>query len=276
LPHTLDSLFWQAADPLKLRVCICWQHAAGEKIPKSALKGRPIEIIPIDSSKSKGANWARRIVQKRWRGEEFSFIIDSHLRFAPNWDRRLIRMLRLLEARNIKQPVITGYPPDFDPSTFKKRKSRIPLKMYKEAYLQNMLLHFAGFPLPLWRWLKEPVSAEFLALGFLFSRGSFNRDIPIDPHIYFFGDEITTGLRAYTSGYDFFHPHRVIALHRYDRKSRIPHWDDHANWKLLDRRSYSRIRNILRGHAPTRYPLGKKRTVRQYEKLTGLQMVLPS
>jgi len=41
--------------------------------------------------------------------------------------------------------------------------------------------------------------------------GRFNAEIPIDPAIYFFGDEITMGLRAYCHGYDFFHPHRVIA-----------------------------------------------------------------
>ena len=274
LCYTLDSLFEQAAEPSRLRVCICWQHGPEEKIPKSVFQGRNIEVIACDFSQSQGANWARRIVQKRWIREEFSFIIDSHLRFAPKWDRQLISMLRLLEEQNIEKPIITQYPPDFDPERFKKRKSRIPLKIYKEAYHQNMLLHFAGFPLPLWRWLKEPVRAEFLALGFLFSRGLFNREIPIDPHIYFFGDEITTGLRAYTSGYNFFHPHRVIAWHLYNRQSRNSHWDDHPEWRSLDRKSYSRIKKYLQGQPPAHFPLGRKRTLKQYEKFTGLKMVL--
>jgi hypothetical protein len=276
LAHTLDSLFREAAVPSRLRVCVCWQHGPGERIPESILKGRSIEVIPFDFAKSKGANWARRIVQKRWRDEEFSLIVDSHLRFAPKWDRWLIAKLRWLEEQKVEKPILTCYPPNFEVKKFQKRKSRIPLKIYKEAYHQNMLLHFAGFPLPLWKWLKEPIRAEFLALGLLFSRGSFNREIPLDPRIYFFGDEITTGLRAYTSGYDFFHPHRVIAWHLYDRKSRTAHWDDHPDWRMLDRKSYRRVKRLFQGRAPARFPLGKARTVRQYEKLTGLKLILPA
>lgn len=274
LSNTLDSLFKQAAEPSALRVCVCWQHGPRETIPKTVLKGRNIEIIAVDSAASRGANWARRIAQRKWNREEFSFVIDSHLRFAPHWDEQLIFMFRRLEVRGIKKPILTGYPPAFNPRTFERRKSRRPLKMDVEAYHSRMLLHFAGFPIPFWRWLREPVRAEFLALGFLFTRGEFNREIPIDPHIYFFGDEITTGIRAYTSGYDFFHPHRVIAWHLYDRKSRIAHWQDHPDWESLDRKSYKRIANYLRGVAPAKYPLGRKRTLRQYEKRIGRKLIL--
>jgi hypothetical protein len=275
LRHTLESLFEQAAAPSALRVCVCWQHGLREFIPKSVLKGRNIEVVSVDSALSRGANWARRIVQKKWGGEEFTFIIDSHLRFVPRWEKRLISMFRRLEGQGVQKPILTGYPPNFDPKTFETRKSRRPLKMDVEAYHSRMLLHFAGFPLPFWRWLKEPVPAEFLALGFLFARGEFNREIPIDPQIYFFGDEITTGIRAYTSGYDFFHPHRVIAWHLYDRKSRTAHWEDHPEWDSLDRNSYRRIAKYLRGSPPANYPLGRRRTIRQYEKRIGRKLILP-
>ncbi len=275
LPHTLESLFLQAAKPSAIRVCICWQHGSDESIPKSVLRAHNIEVISVDSATSRGANWARRIVQKKWNGEEFSFIIDSHLRFVPCWDRHLISMFRRLEKQGVKKPILTCYPPAFEPQTFERKKSRCPLKMDVEAYHARMLLHFAGFPLPFWRWLQEPVPAEFLAMGFLFARGEFNREIPIDPNIYFFGDEITTGVRAYTNGYDFFHPHRVIAWHLYDRKSRIAHWEDHADWAALDRKSYRRIAKYLCGNPPAKYPLGRKRTIQQYERRIGRKLVLP-
>lgn len=273
LPATLDSLLGQAFDPDRLRVCVCWQHASNERLPARFGRFPNIEILAVNHRLSRGANWARRQVQKRWRGEPYSLIIDSHLRFAKNWDLRLIEMLQALKGRNIRRPLITCYPPDFSPRSFPQGRTRVPLKIYKEAFIDDLLVHFAGFPIPLWKWLEGPVPAQFLALGFLFTEGSFNEHIALDPNIYFFGDEITTGLRAFCHGYDFFHPHRVLAWHAYDRSSRICHWQDHADWKQYDRRSYRRVRKIFEGKGFPRYPLGKVRSVKAYEKYIGLPLI---
>ncbi len=233
-----------------------------------------IEIIDVDYRLSRGANWARRHVQKRWRGEPYSLIVDSHLRFAGRWDATLIGLLEGLKAKGIARPAITCYPPDFSPDTYPQRRSNVPLKIYKEAYHGGLLAHFAGFPLPLWRWLTEPIPAQFLALGLLFTEGRFNEEIPIDPAIYFFGDEITTGLRAYCHGYDFFHPHRVIAWHAYDRTTRTCHWQDHADWWRDDQRSLRRVRRVLKGHEYRGYPMGTKRLVSDYERYIGLPLTI--
>ena len=273
LPATLDSLLGQAFDPDRLRVCICWQHADDERLPARFRRASNIEIISVDHRLSRGANWARHQVQKRWKGEPYSLIVDSHVRFARHWDRRLIEMLQQLKARKIRRPLITCYPPDFSPRSFPRGRARVPLKTYKEAFIDGLLVHFAGFRIPLWRWLDAPVTAQFLALGFLFTEGSFNRDIVIDPNIYFFGDEITTGVRAFCHGYDFFHPHRVLAWHAYDRLTRTCHWQDHEDWKRCDRRSYRRVKQIFQGKEFARYPLGKVRSIKAYEKYIGLPLI---
>jgi Glycosyltransferase (GlcNAc) len=275
LPATLDSLFDEACDPDRLRVCVCWQHARAERLPARFRRTRNIEWIDAGYRLSRGANWARRRVQKRWRGEPYSLIIDSHLRFASHWDATLIELLQGLRARHVPKPVITCYPPDFSPVTFPKRRSQVPLKIYNEAYHQGLLVQFAGFPLPLWRWLSEPIPAQFLALGLLFTEGRFNAEIPIDPAIYFFGDEITTGLRAYCHGYDFFHPHRVIAWHAYDRTTRTCHWQDHDDWRRHDQRSLGRVRRVLEGREFRGYPLGTARSVADYERYIGLPLTIP-
>lgn len=272
LPATLKSLFAQAAAPDRLRVCVCWQHGRRERLP-AWIHRRGVEIIDVDHRVSRGANWARRLVQQRWRGEPYSLIIDSHLRFAAGWDRTLIDWMRALKLRGIERPLLTCYPPDFVPATYPRGRSTAPLKNYKEAYLRGLLVHFAGFPLPLWRWLDEPIPAQFLALGLLFSEGRFNADIPIDPRIYFFGDEITTGLRAYCHGYEFFHPHRVVAWHAYDRDTRTCHWDDHPDWRRADDRSFRRVRRVLRGASFKGYPLGSRRSPAEYERFIGLPLV---
>lgn len=273
LVPTLDSLFGEARHPERLRVSICWQRAPRDRLPARYAKSSAVDIDAVDYRRSRGANWARRRVQKRWAGEPYSLMIDSHLRFVRHWDAKLIRMIEALKASGVDRPLITCYPPDFDPKRFPEDLSRAPLKIYKEAYIDGLLVHFAGFALPLWRWLKEPVPAQFLALGFLFTEGRFNREVPFDPNIYFFGDEITTGLRAHCHGYSFFHPHRVFAWHVYDRSARRCHWDDHADWRARDRGSLLRVRRVLGGRAYPGYPLGKKRSIASYERWIGLPLV---
>ena len=274
LPATLESLFDEAAKPERLRVCLCWQHSRGERLPVKFRRARGVEVLDVDHRLSRGANWARSLIQKRWRDEPYSLIIDSHLRFAEGWDGRLVELLEDRKAAGVRKPAITCYPPDFSPKTFPKQASLVPLKIYKEAYHSGLLVHFAGFKLPFWQWLSEPIPAQFLALGLLFTEGCFNAEIPIDPAIYFFGDEITTGLRAYCHGYDFFHPHRVIAWHAYDRKTRTCHWQDHHDWQSRDRRSLGRVRRILKGQQFRHYPLGSARSIADYERYIGMPLIL--
>lgn len=273
LVPTLDSLFRQAHDPSRLRVRVCWQCARNDRLP-SRYSGAPnVEIDEIDYRASRGANWARRRVQRHWNGEPYSLIIDSHLRFSRDWDKRLVELLHGLKSGGVTKPAITCYPPDFNPDSFPVNRSWAPLKTYKESYIDGLLVHFAGFALPLWKWLKGPIPAQFLALGFLFTDGRFNVDVPIDPNVYFFGDEITTGLRAYCHGYDFFHPHRTLAWHAYDRRTRRCHWDDHDDWLIRDRGSLTRVRHILQGRDYRGYPLGAKRSVASYERFIGMPLI---
>ncbi len=274
LVPTLDSLFEQARHPDRLRVRVCWQHGPRERLPARHARSPQVEIDAVDFRDGRGANWARRRIQKQWRGERYTLICDSHLRFARHWDRTLIAMLEDRRAAGAKRPIVTGYPPDFDPRRYPAGRSRVPLKIYREAYLGGLLLHFAGFELALSGRLKAPIPAQFMALGLLFADGVFNRDIPIDPHIYFFGDEIATGLRAYCHGYDFFHPHRVVAWHAYDRRTRRSHWSDHTDWRDRDRASLARVRRVLCGHEYRGYPLGKRRSIAAYERHIGMPLVL--
>ncbi|CAN7576922.1 UDP-N-acetylglucosamine-transferase [Rhizobium rhizogenes] len=274
LSYTLDSLFSEACRPDRLRVRVCWQHALHETLALRFRKNNAIEIDDVDYLQSHGANWARRRVQRSWRSEAYTLIIDSHLRFARHWDEHLVDMLEDRRAAGAARPIITAYPPDFDPDIYPAKRSRVPLKIYKEAYIDGLLVHFAGHRLALWQWLRSPIPAQFLALGFLFADGTFNADIPLDPHIYFFGDEITTGLRAFCHGYDFFHPHRVLAWHVYDRSTRRCHWQDHEDWSDEDRRSLARVRRVLGGRGHRDYPLGEQRRPCDYERQIGLPLRL--
>lgn len=273
LIYTIESLLNNAHDSTRLKICICWQHDKSETLPKEILNSKNINIIDIDYRRSEGANWARSITQKNWENEPYTLLIDSHIRFSKKWDIKLINMLLELQNNGISKPVLTGYPPPFDPGSFPKNKLNYPLKMYVEGYYFNLLTKFNGQPIPHFKWIKCPIKAHFISLGFLFTIGSFNREIPFDPNIYFYGDEITTGLRAYCHGYDFFHPHRVIAWHLYNRTTRTPHWENHSNWHLLDAMSCQRIKRIFKGVEYEDFPLGKTRSISDYEEFIGYKLI---
>ena len=273
LGPTLLSLFETARHPERLRVRVCHQRA--ESDPPLIRPSRwPVEVDEVDHRQSRGANWARRRIQRRWEGERYSLIIDSHLRFALDWDMKLVGMLEQCRAGGSVRPIVTGYPPDLDLRTYLAGRSWRPLKIYREGYIDGMLLHFAGHELACPTWLKRPVPADFLALGMLFSDGTFNVEIPIDPRIYFFGDEIATGVRAWCHGYDLFHPHRVVAWHVYDRAARRCHWEDHDDWSARDQRSLDRTRRVLSGQRVAGYPLGSVRTLASYERRIGMPLRL--
>lgn len=276
LVRTVYDLLDNAFNAERLEIAICWQHAEEECLPKDIANHPRIRIMDVDHRRSKGANWARRLLQRGWNGEPYSFLIDSHMRFVKDWDRILIEMMVCLKKSGVSKPLLSCLPPAFyDADTYPLERLEYPGKIYPKEYQNNLLTRFCAYSIPHFEWVQSPIPAQFIAMGFLFTEGAFNREILLDPNIYFFGDDITTGLRAYCHGYDLFHPNRIIAWHLYDRKTRTPHWDDHNDWWQMDASSFERIGKILKGEDLDLYSrLGKIRSVADYEKFIGCKLIL--
>jgi hypothetical protein len=123
------------------------------------------------------------------------------------------------------------------------------------------------------------VKSRFYSAHFAFTAGAFCREVPHDPAIYFSGEEISIAARAFTSGYDLFHPHWPIAWHEYTRKGRPKHWDDHGDWWKENVAAHTRVRRLLGSDdaaAPAEfgiYGLGSVRTLADYETFAGLNFV---
>jgi hypothetical protein len=111
--------------------------------------------------------------------------------------------------------------------------------------------------------------------------------VPYDPELYFFGEEISMTLRAFTSGYDLFHPNEILVWHDYVRADAIRHWDDHVPagasnprvaWKDLDTFSRQKVFQLLHGSAvenrDDRFGLGFARTREEYEIYAGFSFEL--
>ena len=84
-------------------------------------------------------------------------------------------------------------------------------------------------------------------------------------------------VRAFTAGYDLFHPGEPVVWHDYERRSAVKHWDDHvegkragADWEARDLGSKDRIRRLLLGEPLEPFGLGRERTLADYETYAGI------
>jgi Glycosyltransferase (GlcNAc) len=168
---------------------------------------------------------------------------------------------------------VTAYLPPYRPETEPRSRMKMPLQIYPREREDGVLFRLTSFPIPYWKRLREPVLADFVSLHFLFTDGYFNRDVQFDPKFYFMGDEVAISMRAFTNGFDIFHPHVVLGWHCYDRRSRVTHWDDHDSWLEQHVESMRRLQRLLTGRQGGRYGPGTRRSIRQYEDWISFRLV---
>ena len=269
VPTILDCLA-KAERPDEIRIGLCWQHAGDESIDAIATDPR-LRILDVPAEESGGACWARARAMGLYAGETYFMQLDSHHRFAPGWDTRLTA--ELLRAPSTK-PLLTTYCPAYVPW----------LPVPEERQPTGIVFDRFSGPVPLVRGggvdphpAGEPIPARFLSGHFIFTLGSFVTEVPYDPQLYFHGEEISLALRAYTWGYDLFHPSEAVVWHYYERKAQPKHWEDHQStdgvrpaWNDRDRVSKRRVRNLLLGLAYGKFGHGPVRSVADYEQLSGL------
>ena len=266
LNATLSDLFAKAASPALLRVAVAWQRNDGERLAPTVRRLPGLELLESPANKSRGVNWARALLQRRWSGEKYTLFLDSHHRFVRGWDALTIDMYERLRSSGVRKPIITAHLPAYRPELEPAGRRMQPYKIYPHSRENGLLTKLTSFPVHSWRSLDLPVKADFISLHFLFASGTFNRDLPFDPAIYFSGDEVATSLRAFCAGYDAYHPHRIVGWHSYDRTTRIPHWNDHLDAPWQNSRSLAVLARLFSGRRTGRFALKRRRSIRQYEE----------
>lgn len=249
---------------------VLWQHGPGERLPADVIRLPRLEIDAVPAHASEGCNWARHRLQAHWAGERYTLLLDSHHRFVDGWDDLAIGMFEQIAAEGIEKPILTAYLPDYHPEYLARRRRR-PYKIYPLEREDGVLMRLTSMPILNWKALRKPIPADFLSLHFILAHGRFNDDIRMDPAIYFFGDEVHTSLRAFAAGYRFFHPHRVIGWHAYDRSARTPHWNDHSDWASRNQRSLASLKRQYGSRAPIE---NGRCTVADYERHIGLKLLM--
>jgi hypothetical protein len=271
---TLRDCIAQADAPERLTFGICWQHDADDSLQEFA--DRPgVRILSVHYSQSRGACWARSETQALYQGEGYTLQIDSHHRFIRGWDTSLRALLRGARERGSRKPLITSYAPAYEPGKPVEHTART-LRLVFDGFTEGG--PFQVMPVAMQGHLNsaslEP--ARFLSAHFLFTLGCFCLEVPYDPKFYFFGEEPAMALRAFTHGYDLFHPRCLVVWHHYGREQAQRHWTDNKRWWLRNERSLLRYRRLVGGDAAAdtlgEFGLGRARTLEAYERYAGLNL----
>ena len=303
---TLRDLIDNAEHPEWLRVVVCWQHGEDEVIEDFIERGfcidaceqrydkihvltygkASIELIDIPYLSTHGACWARHKIQQYYGGERYTLQLDSHHRFVSGWDRIVIEMLESLREESAK-PVLTAYLAPFDPDNDPAGRYGAPLQIRFDRFTQEGEILCRSAQIDHWERYEKPLPARFYSGHFTFADGSFAVAVQHDPEYFFHGEEISIGVRAFTHGYDLYHPHRVIAWHEYVRKGRVKMWDDHSSdrkvageiaesWYERNDKCLKRNRVLFgldedSSHIDFKhYGFGLVRTLKQFEEYAGI------
>lgn len=278
---TIDDLISNADNPDDLTICIAHQHSEEDKwdtLDKYANDGRFI-IIDIPHTESQGACWARNQIQQHYNGEKYTLQLDSHHRFVKGWDTICINMLEDLKSKGHKKPLLTSYISSYNPNNDPQERHTQPWGMSFDKFTPEGIVFF--LPYHIEKKYDEPIKARFYSAHFAFTVGEFCQEVPHDPNLYFHGEEISIAVRAYTNGYDLFHPHKIIAWHEYTRNGRIKHWDDDIEWVKKNERAHARTRLLLgvdgvvctpcNSKSLNGFNLGSERNLSEYETYAGIR-----
>jgi hypothetical protein len=274
---TIESALENAKHPENLVFGIARQYHPDDKFDDLSKykKDKRFRILNIPYSESNGACWSRNQIQQLYKDEEYTLQIDSHMRFAKDWDVEMIKMITDLQEKGYPKPLLTGYVSSFDPDNDPQARVQEPWRMSFDRFIPEGAVFFLPETIPGWQNMTEPVPARFYSAHYCFTLGQFAKEVQHDPEFYFHGEEISIAARSYTWGYDLFHPHKVLIWHEYTRKGRTKQWDDDKKW--VDKNNYSHKKNRalfgMDGEEPMDhgiYGFGPERTLKDYERYSGL------
>jgi len=281
---TLNDAVAKAARPELLALGVVDQHVQDQRAAIAALPfARQVRYVHVDARDTLGVSWARSTAFSLYDGEAFLLQVDSHTLFEPGWDEQLRGLHARLAGRSAK-PVISTYPYRFDivdgvpRYTPSEGRTALVLRPHPEKNLapDDAVLRFMARHL----FASEPVMGCHVSAGFLFAAGSFVEEVPYDPYLYFHGEEQSLAVRAFTRGWDIYHPLATPVYHLYKNEGTAyatHHWHGELETRrafpssYLTDRARLRLNRLLMGDGlPGAYGLGSVRTLAQFAELSGI------
>lgn len=265
MPHTVLSCIQNADQPQNLHIGIVDQSTPREayrdflgkdKVTAAKFRGAHVESIWFDSKSARGAGWARAHAQSMYKNEDFFLQIDSHTRFDPGWDTALkFAYSQTVDEALTKDVILSAFPKAY------VREGLEDVYFASEKYPSHPTKqHILWAGKKVWSAQrvefddpdrKVPEESHVVLAGFIFAPGWIVKDIPYDPLLSFFGEELCYSIRAWTRGYKIYSPNVIPLSHFYTRPNHHKIWDAGNNtdkkWGGLEKKSIDRQSKIYRG-----------------------------
>ncbi|KAH8099068.1 glycosyltransferase [Aureococcus anophagefferens] len=220
-----------------------------------------LRVHRVDWKQTLGPTIARHLSEKFYRGETYVMSFDSHTNLARGWDDVAIDMFKRIGN---PRAIITTYPASYSATKSSEKWQDVDAsgpclpcrRTDDQASIDVKVLSSSQMSICRTRRVQvgrttsfkhdvnhmkrpgQPNLVPFLAAGFNFANGSRVLEVPYDAHSLFLfdGEETSLAVRAWTHGYDFYHPDRDVVSHLYiPSKSplRPVFWTD--DWDLRSR-----------------------------------------
>jgi hypothetical protein len=290
---TVLNLIRNADHPEHLHLVICQQNCIFDQDCIQSLEHEhaKVNIERLHYIQAKGPNYARWRIQQKYDGEEYYLQIDSHTRLIDHWDTILKEQLRRCPS---EKSILSQYPLTYEHLKNKNDRND-PTKEKWDTQRFRGPLYVKEFGPEGFTRLQSDYSTEHnhspllscgIASGFVFTKGQFIKDVPLDPYLYlFFGEQMDHMIRAWCAGYDMYVPTLTIAFHIYDRGHRKTFWEltHQKPLEILSRfRLYFKLGKITKKDIPKQYhfiligidkwKIQGERTLEEFEKFAGIDV----
>ena len=288
LETTVQSAYENADQPNDLTFAICDQSSNQLELNQFQFNSQII-YHHIDPLLSEGPCWARSIIQRDYNDEDYYLQIDSHMIFHKGWDTYLksyIKKIKDVGTIGHKKPIITAYPRGFEILDYENKNFVLhdeDKNTHTIAFREDSMFMKGNFCRQIGAITNTEITHGYLvAAGFIFTTKEFVSEVPYDPNFYFYGEEISLMLRAFTRGFGIFHIKEAPIFHLYTDVSNIRrrlHWDEEEDllrevkWYEREEKSIERLTKIINNEIKGEYGLGNLRTLKDYENLSGVDLL---
>lgn len=227
LRNTVNSIFENAKHPDRVYVGICNQRTDNKDFDTFEEYGDHVRCVNVRSPQPLGLGFAYYSASKLLMDEEFFMRIDAHTRMKKNWDSTLISYFRKIEEHRGDLKIIitqlTGgfYKCDMKKEDFVKDENKDEWFHEKEppntnAFMNDLIRQIKEYvfnikhhPNSNYEWDDISLANGYkeiygFAGAFHFGASQFLIDCSPDPRVFFWGEEHTFPMRAWTRGYGIY------------------------------------------------------------------------
>lgn len=253
LKSTVASVIENADRPENLHLSIVQQCLKKEFIsfesiyPKIRMTNKYVPAI-----EARGAGYARHLAQNPYTNEDFFLQIDSHTRMTNGWDTDLIDILTNSQVlAGTEKVILSQFPGAYilESGTKFIDTDKYPATPHRQEILWTRKGTFSAKREPMD--LVRPQESDTVLAGFIFAEGSIVKEVPYDPEISFFGEELCFAIRAWTRGWKIYSPNEMCVYHFYHRPGHNKIWDSSNNankkWGKIEKTSMMKQAQVYAG-----------------------------